>query len=82
MITFYLIVLEMNESAIPEKKEIKPFANFYASYLQSFYKLQKGESHTMQAIYGFLSAYMRAVTAPILLPHKPIELTFPSDLRY
>ena len=48
--TFYFIVLEINDKAIPEKKEIKTFANRYASYLHSFYKLLKGESQTIQAI--------------------------------
>ncbi len=48
--TFYFIVLEINDKAIPEKKEMKPLANRYASYLQSFYKLLKGESQTIQAI--------------------------------
>ena len=80
--TFSLIVLEMNERAIPEKKDMNPLTNRYASSLHSFYKLLKGESQTIQAISGFLSAYIRAVTAPILLPHSPIELTVSRDLKY
>lgn len=40
----------MNDNAIPEKNEINLLANFYASYLQTFYKLLNGESQTMQAI--------------------------------
>ena len=50
IVTFYLIVLEMKESAIPEKKEITPLVNRYASSLQSFYRLLKGESQTIHAI--------------------------------
>jgi hypothetical protein len=34
--TFSLMVLEMKERAIPEKKDMKPLANRYASSLQSF----------------------------------------------
>lgn len=76
------MVLASKLKATPEKNDINPPANLYASYLQSFYKLLKGESHTMQAIYGFLSAYINDVTAPILLPHKPIELTVPKPRKY
>ncbi len=36
IVTFYLIVLEMKESAIPEKKDMTPLVNRYASSLQSF----------------------------------------------
>ena len=50
ILTFSLIVLAMNDNAIPEKNDINPLANLYANYLQSFYKLLNGESHTIHAI--------------------------------
>ena len=73
--TFYSIVFEINFKAIPEKKEMNPPVNFSASSLHNFSRLLNGESSTMQAIYGFLSTYISEVTAPMLLPHNPIELT-------
>lgn len=80
-LTFYFIVFAIKDNAIPENTETIPPANLSASYLHSFSRLLKGESHTIHAIYGFLSAYIRAVTAPILLPQSPIELTEFKDLK-
>lgn len=52
-----------------------------ASYLAKSSRLLKGESRTSPAIDGSRSAYMRAVTAPILLPHRPIVDTFFVDRK-
>ncbi len=57
-------------------------ACFAASSLQSFYKLEKGESKTKQAISGLRSAYIKAVTAPILRPQIPIVLTVSKERKY
>lgn len=44
-------------------------------------KLEKGESKTNPAIEGSLSACIKAETAPILLPHKPIVDVLPELLK-
>lgn len=52
-----------------------------ASSLASCSRLLKGESRTNPAIDGSLSEYMRAVTAPMLLPQRPIVETLLVPLR-
>ena len=66
--------------AIPLKTDSPPPC-FSASYFDSFYKFEKGESKTTQPISWLVSAYIKAVTAPILLPQMPILLTVPNPLK-
>ena len=58
---------------------IKPgiFVYYLHNSSASFFKLEKAESITIPAIDGSLSACIKAVTAPIDLPHIPIVSTFP-----
>jgi len=76
-----LIVDFTKDRANPENID-KPPAYLSASYEHNFYKFENGESKTKHAISGFESAYINAVTAPILRPHIPILLTVPRFLRY
>lgn len=55
---------------------------YLASSVTSTFISVKGESSTMAAMLGSLSPYMREVTAPIDLPHRPIVEAFLSFLRY
>lgn len=50
LFTFYLIVFAIKDKATPEKTETIPPPYFSASYLHSFYKLEKALSQTIQAI--------------------------------
>lgn len=79
--TLSLMVDLMNESAIPLKMESPPPC-FSASYFESFSRLEKGESSTTQPISWLVSAYISAVTAPMLLPQMPMLLTVPRLRRY
>lgn len=78
---FYFIVFLTNERAKPENIDKFP-AYLSANSLHSFYKFENGESNTRHPISGFWSAYINAVTAPILLPQIPILLTVPKPLKY
>ena len=80
-LTFSLIVDFKKDKAIPLKID-KPPPCFYASSFESFSRLEKGESSTKHPISWLVSAYIKAVTAPMLLPHIPILLTVPNPLRY
>lgn len=66
--------------AIPLKIDSPPPC-FSASSFESFYKLEKGESRTRQPISWLESAYIKAVTAPMLLPQIPMLLTVPNSRR-
>jgi hypothetical protein len=48
-VTFYLMVFDSRESAIPENAEIL-LTCFFANSLHNFYKLLKGESNTTPPI--------------------------------
>ena len=48
----------------------------------NYLKDEKALSRTSPAIEGSLSACIRLVTAPMLLPHKPIVLTVSDFLRW
>ena len=56
-------------------------AFYYAISRAKSFRLLKGESITKHDILGSMAAKKRAVTAPILLPHKPIYETFPHFLK-
>ena len=71
----------MKVRAMPENAD-SPLAYFLASSLQSASRLENGESKTTQPISWLASAYMRAVTAPILLPQIPMLLTVSCSLKY
>lgn len=79
--TLSLMVDLMNESAIPLKIESPPPC-LSASSFESFSRLEKGESSTTHPISWLVSAYISAVTAPMLLPQIPILLTVPRFRRY
>lgn len=79
--TLSLMVDLMNESAIPLKIDSPPPC-FSASSFESFSRLEKGESSTTHPISWLVSAYISAVTAPMLLPQIPILLTVPKFRRY
>jgi hypothetical protein len=72
--TFYLIVDFMKDNAIPLNIDSFPPC-LSANSLESFYKFEKGESRTTHPISWLVSAYIRAVTAPMLLPQMPMLLT-------
>ncbi len=71
----------MKDKAIPLKIDSPPPC-LSANYLESFSRLENGESRTRQPISGLVSAYINAVTAPILLPQIPILLTVYRLLKY
>ena len=54
---------------------------FLNSYFDSLFKSLNGESSTIPAIEGSLSTWSKAVTAPIDLPHKPIDDTVLESLK-
>lgn len=66
--------------AIPLKIDSPPPC-FSASYFESFSRFEKGESKTTHPISWLASAYISAVTAPMLLPQIPMLLTVPSPRR-
>lgn len=79
--TFSFMVLFTKDNAIPENIDKLP-AYLSANSLHNFYKFEKGESKTKQAISWFWSAYIKAVTAPILLPQIAILETVSKDRKY
>lgn len=79
--TLSLMVDLINESAIPLKIDNPPPC-FSASSFESFSRLEKGESSTTHPISWLVSAYISAVTAPMLLPQIPMLLTVPRFRRY
>ena len=73
--------MEIKCIAMPEKDD-KELTYFSANYLQRSCRLEKGESSTTHPISWLVSAYINAVTAPILLPQIPILLTVPKERKY
>lgn len=81
LFTSFLIVLDIIERAGDTRNE-GTFGYLVATNsLERSSKLLKGESRISPAIEGSRSAYMSAVTAPILLPHSPIVETLFEALR-
>jgi hypothetical protein len=79
--TLSLMVDLMKDKAIPLKIDSPPPCRS-ANSRESFSRFEKGESRTTQPISWLVSEYIRAVTAPILLPQIPILLTVPRFRKY
>lgn len=60
----------------PERINIGILVFFLHRSPMRLFRLLKGLSNTAATIYEFLARYLRAVTAPIDLPHIAILVTF------
>lgn len=80
-VTSFLIVLEIIDRAGDTKNDGTLGYLVATNSLDKSSRLLNGESRTSPAIDGSRSAYISAVTAPMLLPHSPIVDTFFEALR-